>query len=268
MAGNFPFATESLSSLKIVKPDGESLNIIPWDIGTNPLIAFSLNESMFSPLMTGTLVIRDTGEWLGTYGVRPNDEIHFNLNAKTVSGTLNRDRNDSFIKNYSLIFEVTNVKNTVTLSSDEFQNSSETIKALTIEFITKSILNKEFLSSVLDNENFIGYIYSDEPDTFQLSGLSGPSVELRGFNSYLKEKFEIEIDGDKTWNYCYLKKNNVSYPWGKIQGQQTLLQTLEYLAENAVNYDNNAAVNYAFWQDLHGYHFKCVDSLIKNNICL
>jgi len=265
MAGNFPFATESLSSLKIVKPDGESLDIIPWDIGTNPLIAFSLNESMFSPLMTGTLVIRDTGEWLGTYGVRPNDEIHFNLNAKTVSGTLNRDRNDSFIKNYSLIFEVTNVKNTVTLSTDEFQNSSETIKALTIEFITKSILNKEFLSSVLDNENFIGYIYSDEPDTFQLSGLSGPSVELRGFNSYLKEKFEIEIDGDKTWNYCYLKKNNVSYPWGKIQGQQTLLQTLEYLAENAVNYDNNAAVNYAFWQDLHGYHFKCVDSLIKNN---
>jgi len=266
MPGKFPFAIESLTSLKIVKKSGESLSIVPWiSGGTNPLISFALNESMFSPLMTGTLVIRDTGEWLRTYTVKPNDEIQFTLNTKNISGTLNRDRNDSTIKNYELVFEITNVKNTITVSSEDFQTATETIKALTIEFISKSILNKEFLDSILGEENFIGPIFSEEADSFTLRGSESPSVQLNGFNSYIKDKFNIEIDGDKTWNYCYLKKNNISYPWGKIQGQPTILQTLQYLAENAVNYDNNTAVNYLFWQDLNGYHFKCIDKLIKDD---
>ena len=266
MSGKFPFAIESLTSLKIVKKSGESLSIVPWiSGGTNPLISFALNESMFNPLMTGTLVMRDTGDWLRTYTVKPNDEIQFTLNTKSISGVLNRDRNDSTIKNYELIFEVTNVKNTITVSSDDFQTSTETIKALTIEFISKSILNKEFLTSILGEENFIGPIFSETSDNFTLLGSESPSVKLNGFNSYIKDKFKIEIDGDKTWNYCYLKKNNISYPWGKVQGQPTILQTLQYLAENAVNYENNAAVNYAFWQDLNGYHFKCIDKLIKED---
>ena len=100
MSGKFPFAIESLTSLKIVKKSGESLSIVPWiSGGTNPLISFALNESMFNPLMTGTLVMRDTGDWLRTYTVKPNDEIQFTLNTKSISGVLNRDRNDSTIKN-------------------------------------------------------------------------------------------------------------------------------------------------------------------------
>jgi hypothetical protein len=265
MAGNFPFAIESLSSLQIIKQSGQSLNIIPWGSGLNPLISFTLNESMFSPLMTGTLIIRDTGDWLRTYGVKSSDEIRFNLKAKKVSGILHRDRDESIIKNYDMTFEITNVKNTVTLSSDEYQTETETIKALTIEFIAKNVLNKEFLSSALETENFIGPIYSDEIERKTLSGEVPTSVELIGFNKYLKQKFNIKLDGDRTFNYCYLKRNNISYPWGKIQGQPTILQTLQYLAENAVSNDNNAAVNYVFWQDLDGFHFKCIDSMIKNS---
>ena len=266
MAGNFPYATESLNSLKVSKSTGESLTVIPWNFsGTNPLVSFTLNENMFSPLMTGTMIIRDTGEWLRTYSVKPSDEIIINLNAKSVSGDLNRDRQESNIKNYSLVFEVTNVKNTITLSSDEYQSDSETIKALTIEFISKSVLNKEFLSSLLENENFIGPIYSNTVEKFTLKGTEPTKVQLKGFNDYIQEKFNIRINGDRTWNYCYLKKNNVSYPWGKIKGQPTILQTLQYLAENAVSFKNNSAVNYLFWQDLNGYNFKCINSLIEND---
>ena len=102
MAGNFPYATESLNSLKVSKSTGESLTVIPWNFsGTNPLVSFTLNENMFSPLMTGTMIIRDTGEWLRTYSVKPSDEIIINLNAKSVSGDLNRDRQESNIKNYT-----------------------------------------------------------------------------------------------------------------------------------------------------------------------
>ena len=133
MAGQFPFAKEGISSLSIVKKDGNSFNIIPWNYsGSNILISFSLQESMFNTLMTGILAIRDSGDWLRNNSVVSGDEIHVNLVAKQISGILNRNQQSSTIRNYSLVFEVTNVKNTVTLSSDEFQSPTETIKALTL----------------------------------------------------------------------------------------------------------------------------------------
>lgn len=265
MAGTFPFAVQNLKSLSLKKQNGNTLQILPWNAPVSPLITLSLNESIFAPLMTGTLVVKDTGTWFQQNRLNAFDEIQIQLQATTRSGDLNRDSTESPIKTYNLEFTIVNVKNTVNLALNDYQNESENIKTLTIEFITKSVLNQEFLISVLENENFIGPIMSGDGDSFTMEGSEPVSIVMKGFNTHIKDKLGIDLDFDRTWNYCYLKRNNVSYPWGKIKGQPTILQTLQYLAENAVDYYNNQAVNYMFWQDLDGYHFRSIESLLDQH---
>ncbi len=267
MSGIFPFAAESLTQLRIQKKDGKGINLIPWIYSaTNPLVTFSLVENMFTPLMTGTIIVKDVGDWSGEMDLNAFDEVVVKLASKRVSGDLGTGTEDEErFKTYNLKFEITNIKNTVNLANSAYQNGLETAKALTIEFVSKSVLTKEFLSSLLEEDNFIGPIINSNVENFELSGTQANTVSLKGFNNYLKEKLDITLDGDRTWNYCYLKKNNVSYPWGKLKGQPTILQTLQYLSENAVSYENNKVVNYLFWQDLSGYHFRSIDSLIQQN---
>jgi hypothetical protein len=271
MAGEFPFLVDSLKLLTIKKKTGESIQVFPWNgIGViNPLISFTINENIFNPLMSGSLIIRDLGDWSNEFNLNGFDELDVKIQGINKSGPLSGEGASSENEEaYTLSFEITSIKNTVSLSNNLFQNGAENAKAITIDFVSKSILNKEFLSSLLEDENFIGPIaggQEDDIDRFELEGSEPVSLQIQSFNSYLKQKLDIDLDVDRTWNYCYLKKNNVSYPWGKLKGQPTILQTLQYLTENAVNYENNRAANYLFWQDLNGYHFRSVESLIKEN---
>ena len=248
MVGDFPFSVDSLQSLIIQKKDGKSMQVIPWGSATpNPLISFSINENMFSPLMSGVIIIKNIGDWSNELKLNGFDEIAVKLG------------------NQNLLFEVTNVKNTVDLANSEYQNAAENVKVLTIEFMSKSLLTKQFLSSMLEDENFMGPIISKEGSSFTLEGSEPTEIVMKGFDQYLKAKFDITLDANETFNYCYLKKNNISYPWGKIKGQATILQTMQWLAENAVDATNTAAVNYLFWQDLQGYHFRSIESLISTS---
>lgn len=269
MAGEFPFLVDSLRSLVIRKKNGGSISIYPWNGApvVNPLISFSLSESIFNPSITGTLIVKDIGDWSNELNLKSFDEIDIILQGVEKEGGLgSQNEQENSQEKLSLTFEITNIKNTVNQANSVFQNGLENVKTLTIEFVNKSVLSKEFLSSVLEDENFIGPIMGDgQAETYELTGELPVSIQMQSFDTYLKNKLDIDIDSNKTWNYCFLKKNNVSYPWGKLKGQPTILQTLQYLAENAVDGENNTAVNYLFWQDLNGYHFRSIESLIKES---
>jgi len=267
MAGNFPFAIDSLKSIRIQKKDGTGISIFPWNVNsTNPLISFSINENIFAPLMTGTIVVKDVGDWSNEMKLNAFDEVHISLNFQKRDNELSGSDESSNIKKQNLIFEIVNVKNTVDIANTAYQNSLETSKILTIEFVAKSILSSEFLSSLLEDDNFIGPIIKSEPAVVTLNGENKTEIKIKGFNQYLQEKLNINLDGTPTWNVCYLKKNNLSYPWGKLKGQPSILQTLQYLAENATEFNNPEAANYLFWQDINGFHFKSINSLISENI--
>lgn len=266
MAGNFPFIVDALKKIRIQKTDGTGIDILPWNNPSlSPLVSLSIDENIFNPLMSGTIILKDIGDWSNEMQLNAFDEIHIKFNAQTRAIELS-GQSKSIIKSYDLVFEIVNIKTTVDNANKAYQNSLEKARMLTIEFVSKNIITKEFLSSLLEDENFIGPIFNDGIEQFTLSGDEGGEIQLKGFNDYLKKKLNITLDGDRTWNHCYLKKNNVSYPWGKLRGQPTILQTLQYLAENAVEFDNNTAVNYLFWQDLDGFHFKSINTLIRDNI--
>ena len=266
MAGNFPFAIDALKSIRIQKKSGSGIDILPWTAANlSPLISLSIDENIFTPLMQGTLVVKDIGDWSSEMQLNAFDEVLISINTKKTADELSGDDSSS-IKLNSFTFEIVNVKNTVDLANSAYQNSLETTKAVTIQFVSKSILTSEFLASLLEDENFIGPIINPDPVKVKLNGGESTEITIRGFDQYLKEKLNIVLDGTPTWNVCYLKKNNVAYPWGKLKGQATILQTLQYLAENATEYDNPEAVNYLFWQDFSGFHFRSINSLISENM--
>jgi hypothetical protein len=266
MAGNFPFAIDALKSVRVQKKNGSGIDILPWGAtNLSPLISLSIDENIFTPLMQGTIVLKDIGDWSSEMQLNAFDEVLISFNTKKSSDELAGGESSANLKLKSFTFQIVNVKNTVDLANSTFQNSLETTKAVTIQFVSKSILTSEFLSSLLEDENFIGPIINPEPVKVQLNGEESTEITIKGFDQYLKEKLNIVLDGTPTWNVCYLKKNNVAYPWGKLKGQATILQTLQYLAENATEYDNPEAANYLFWQDFSGFHFRSINSLISEN---
>lgn len=267
MSGNYPFAVDSLKSVKVQKSDGSSeFSIFPWEVNSlSPLISLSIDENIFNPLMSGTLIVKDIGDWSNELNLKTFDQLFISFVSKRRGTELDGNISGSVLGTNNLVFEITNIKNTVNLANQAFQNGLENTKVITIEFVSKSIISKELLSSILGDENFIGPIASNENVNVTFEGEDGESITMTGFNSYVQEKLGMSIDSDPTFNYCYLKRNNVSYPWGKLKGQPTILQTLQYLAENAVDSENNASVNYLFWQDLDGFHFRSITSLISDS---
>jgi len=267
MAGNYPFAVDSLKSIKIQKSDGSGeFNVFPWEVNSlSPLISLSIDENIFNPLMSGTLIVKDVGDWSNELNLKTFDQLFISFVSKRRGIELDGNISGSVLSTNNLIFEITNIKNTVNLANQAFQNGLENTKVITIEFVSKSIISKELLSSLLGDENFIGPIASNSNVNVTLDGEESQSITMTGFNSYIQEKLGMSIDADPTFNYCYLKRNNVSYPWGKLKGQPTILQTLQYLSENAVDSENSASVNYLFWQDLDGFHFRSISSLIADS---
>ena len=111
MAGNFPFAIDSLKSIRIQKKDGMGISIFPWNVNsTNPLISFSINENIFTPLMTGTIVVKDVGDWSNEMKLNEFDEVHISLNFHKRDNELSGSDESSNIKKQNLIFEIVNVK--------------------------------------------------------------------------------------------------------------------------------------------------------------
>lgn len=266
MAGNFPFALDAINSITIRKSGGSGINIVPWTVNSlSPLISLTIDENIFNPLMSGTIIVKDIGDWSNEMQLSTFDEVAISLNFKEPRDELNGDGTGSTIGSKSFIFEITSIKNTVDAANKAYQNAVEKTKVLTIEFTSKNILSKEFLSSILDDENFIGPIVADKPVKVELDGEKTSSIEMKGFNKYLANKTGIQLDAEPTSNFCYLKKNNVSYPWGKLRGQPTILQTLQYLSENAISAEKNVVANYLFWQDFSGFHFKSMNKLIEEN---
>ena len=71
------------------------------------------------------------------------------------------------------------------------------------------------------------------------------------------------MDIEPTTNSIWFKGNNATYPQGRRTPHLELGRLINYVVENSVSANNVNAVNYMFWQDLNKWHFRSVDSLIR-----
>jgi len=117
---------------------------------------------------------------------------------------------------------------------------------------------------IAKDEDYIGHIANSEDSFDGNTGLVNQLAE-KYFNpeatdySFSKNKMEIE----NTHNSVWLKTHHNMYPWGKDVHHDNLLSLITDLSENAVTEDQRG-VNYLFYADLDGWHFKSIRKMIKD----
>ena len=106
------------------------------------------------------------------------------------------------------------------------------------------------------DEDYIGKISDFEEENIASKYLNPNSTPM----SHSKNSMEIE----DTHNSLWLKKNHNMYPWGKDVHPPNLLSLMNNLCENSVTEDL-MGVNYLFWQDFDGWHFKSIRKIIDDS---
>ena len=109
------------------------------------------------------------------------------------------------------------------------------------------------------DEDFIGPIVGDGGLVNELAEKYLNPEAVDGFSNAQKP---MDLK-DTTHNWIWLKKNQSMYPWGKDVHPPNLMQLMNNLAENAVTEDLGG-VNYLFYADLGGWHFKSIRQMIKD----
>lgn len=130
---------------------------------------------------------------------------------------------------------------------------------------------REIQLEFCSNEHYIlNYSYFDYMDEDFVGPISGEN----GLVQYISDKvfkekgtpFSIakkEINADETSNYIFLKKYHNFYPWGKPTFPPLISSLMQMLIENSVDKNNPNAANFMFWQDLEGWNFRSVESIIQ-----
>ena len=256
------FSGQPEISKAILYTKGGPLDLLSKDQGNIPFFKILMRESMFAPMVTGTLFIQDKnqyGEKLKFFG----GEV-FEMTVESVE--TDSDQGEDTTVTAPDIFDSDRLKkinfvvNRVRSVTDEgtLQIDSEvgpaTMWTLDLVPYEMMVLNKEV--APFYEKEFMGKIASDGDD---------------GLINYLSKYFkpippasaQKPMDIEPTINNVWLKGSQASYPLGKKNSHLELGRLINYLAENAVSEDNVNAVNYLFWQDLSQWHFRSIDSLIK-----
>ena len=230
---------------------GKEYDLVTTDISPTPLTILTINESMFQTGVSGVLNFTDTGDIVQTLPVRGGEELEIEIYNQRTDDTI------------ALKFYV----HTVTCISDEQQErkaSSGKLREWKLEFTSYETLYLNYTEPVIfeDGDDFVTKIVSDEGD--EQDGLVNVLAD-RFFNPSETSNSIQNMDVEPTGNSVWLKRNQKLYPFRKTVQQLSVLELMNYLSEKAISKENEKAVNYLFYQDLDGWYFRSINSIIKEN---
>ena len=252
MARQLPSEIE-ISTIKITKPGGDSeLEIIPAPVEdgvTQELfINLSLKESIYDTGITGLLKIKEpsmVGDYFNFVG---NEQVQISFRSP-----------EPIDESYDLTLCVSNVKYLGDETEDALSGPSARAGA---GWAFELVACESYLldSGTLDymDSDYIGKI-SDLIEENIAEKYLNPGITPFSFS-------ENEMEIEETHNSIWLKKNHIMYPWGKDVHPPNLLSLMNNLAENAVTTDGPGhGVNFLFWQDFDGWHFKSIRKMIQDS---
>jgi hypothetical protein len=245
--------------IKIAKPNeswnyNKVLQVLPSpeDSPKNIFENLTITESIFNSGITGILKIHDTNVVGDYFNMTGNEQIMISFN------TPNKDNSEHILT--FCVNDVRHIQDESALALDG--PSVRSNMGWEISFISCEdyLLNWEDLD-YMDND-FIGKIAFEGGDD-------------KGFVDKLAEKYfnpnttqfskaQEPMDIENTSNSLWLKKNQNMYPWGKDVHPPILGKLMNNLAENAVCDEDTFGVNYLFYADLKGWHFKSIRKMIKD----
>lgn len=88
-------------------------------------------------------------------------------------------------------------------------------------------------------------------------------IDKRGLVEIISDVIGSPIDTEATLNEIWIKPELLTFPNRKKVQNMSTLQMLTYCKDYAVSGANPYAVNYFFWQDLAGWHFKSADLILS-----
>ena len=248
-----------INKIRIFKPDetsdSEGLIIIPppeKEGGVENVFAtLSLRESIFSTGITGVLKFKETGSVGDRYNFVGNEMIEIDIETPpTAAGEIENAKH-----NLKLCVS------SATFIGDEASDSlSGPAARAGVGWELDLVACESYLldASVLEymDSDYIGKIHEFVQD----------NIAEKYFNSdatpFSNAANDMEIE--PTTNSIWLKKNHNMYPWGKDVHSPTLINLMNNICENSVTEDEKG-VNYLFYQDFDGWHFKSIRKMIADS---
>lgn len=211
---------------------------------SNIIEEFKFVQDINSPIMGGHILIQDVYNWSGDLNVNSFEKLIIELYTDLKYST-----KKTFEFNIFSVQQVSHNRNQVNVNEYEYYN------CIKIDFSTDNILSSSEDSDILNyGEDFVGYIATDG------------STQIPGFINEVMKKLNVEeYEIEPTFNGVWIKSNELSYPWAKSKGQQSLDSLINYVKEYACSKSNKNAINYFFWRDVDGYHFKSVEKMINDS---
>ena len=238
-----------LKSVSITK-NGNQFKIFPLEqLSEEILDSFVFQEKIESLNIGGKIIVKDVYNWSEELNIHSFEKISIEFYIKEdseISGT-NKKLNSKKIE-----FNVINVSQ-ITKQNSIYLEGEDNQRYIRIDFATESPLVEELEKNIVNFDgDFVGYISTDG------------NGEIPGLINEIFKKLDIqEYEIEPTYNGIWIRENEISYPWAKSKGQSKLEQLLYYITSYAVSKNNPNAVNFYLWRDSYGYHFKSIDSILK-----
>ena len=244
-----------LKTAKIVKPNGVEIDLLNDESTTEIFSGMKIIEDVFTPGVHGFMTFKEPaqmGEMLPLVG---GERFIIDIETPGVE--------DSFKSLQFFIHSVTPVVDEVqSLMRGNFKEQS-----WTVEFSSYATLYDNYVENSLfeeDSDNFVGKIVSGEDEELGTGLVQKLAEKFFDPEDDNRTNFDQgDFDLEPTANAVWFKKDHHLYPFKKKVQQLSAMQILNYVAEKAVSAENESAANYLFWQDFDRWHFRSLNSIIK-----
>lgn len=243
--------TEIVSAVLKKMDGGKPFDLLSEEKGIRPFQGIVVSESLWEPSVKGTLYVtakNSEGELFNITG-------HELLEVVIKTPTLSTDESENDRQEFRFhVTKVTEISDSASLTIEGKGGPSSTyvieFQPFELEFFDKQnpLDSPEFIGKIAGEDGLVDYLAERffSPDSTDYSSVSE------------------DMDVEPTLNSVWYKSSQGSYPYGKTSKRMDLGQLMNHLSENAVSSENSSAANYLFWQDLNRWHFRSIDSLIRD----
>ena len=200
------------------------------------LEALTIFEDMFKPSLSGAMIIRDEYDWGNQIPLIGEEHIILDIEVED-TGTL-----------YVPPFTIYSVK--------EIKRDEPATRYWELRFSTYNHLATKWSDKHLYEDfegpihEFVQKLYDSAKEDFEVATGQGD---------------EYTLDVEPTGNNIVYKHQYAEYPSLRIDGPRNVHTLINQCAENATHKDNANAANFVFYQDMYGWKFKSIESMMDGD---
>ena len=211
--------------------------------GNELLTEIKIVQSIFNPYISGYIELYDKGDWIGELNITGFETITLKFGADAESQKTKEVK--------ARIYEIKLIND---LARSPKINVIEKANLYRLEFISEQIFDSQFTENFLKNKDFVGVI----------SKSTESNSKIKGLINEISDKYNLKpIEIQETQNGVWIKKDEISISVSNEKGQFEIVHLLNYVTNYAISPENPYAVNFFFWQDTDGWHFKSIEKLIN-----